>query len=189
MNLDPRTTALVMIDLQNGVLGRSLAPNPAMDVMKTATDLAGRLRHAGGVIVWVRVCWSPDFGDALKQKVDQPWTAPEGGFPADFTSFPEGLVEPSDLIVTKRQWGAFYGTDLDLQLRRRGVQTIVLGGVATNFGVESTARDAWERGYQLVVAEDATSSLSDELHQFSIQWILPRIALISSSKAIIFQEG
>jgi nicotinamidase-related amidase len=55
--------------------------------------------------------------------------------------------------VTKRQWGAFYATDLDQQLRRRGIRTIVLGGIATNFGVESTARAAFDRGYELVFAE------------------------------------
>src|SRR3954454_11781092 len=136
MKLDPRTTALVMIDLQNGVLGRPLLPHPAPEVLESATELAGRFRHAGAAIVWVRASWSPDLGDALRQPVDQPFALPAGGFPADFATFPEGLAEPSDFIITKRQWGAFYGTELDLQLRRRGVRTIVLGGVATNFGVE-----------------------------------------------------
>jgi nicotinamidase-related amidase len=189
MNLDPRTTALVMIDLQNGVLGRrTLSPRSAPDILESATEFAERFRRAGAVVVWVRVCWSPDFGDALRQPVDQPPALPAGGFPADFATFPEGLAQPSDLIITKRQWGAFYGTELDLQLRRRDVRTIVLGGVATNFGVESTARDAWERGYEIVIAEDVTSSLSRDLHDFSIQHILPRIAVISSSAAVSFKE-
>jgi nicotinamidase-related amidase len=188
MKLDPRTTALVMIDLQNGVLGRPLSPHTAAEVLESATGLAGRFRRAGAAIVWVRVCWSPDLGDALRQPVDQPRPLPAGGFPADFASLPEGLAAPSDLVITKRQWGAFYGTELDLQLRRRGVRTVVLGGVATNFGVESTARDAWERGYEIVIAEDATSSLSGELHDFAIRQILPRIAVITSSAALSFKE-
>lgn len=188
MELDPRTTALVVIDLQNGVLGRTLVPHRSAEVLETATGLAGRFRRAGAVVVWVRVCWSPDLGDALRQPVDQPMRRPAGGFPADFAEFPEGLVEPSDLVVTKRQWGAFYGTELDLQLRRRGVRTVVLGGVATNFGVESTARDAWERGYAVVIAEDITSSLSGELHDFAMRHILPRIAVISPSAALSFRE-
>ena len=146
-------------------------------------------RHAGAAVVMVRVCWSPDLGDALKQPVDRPLSRPADGFPADFAEFPEDLVEPADILITKRQWGAFYGTELDLQLRRRGVRTLVLGGVATNFGVESTARDAWERGYEIVLAEDVTSSLSGELHDFSMQHILPRIGVISSSAAISFEEG
>jgi nicotinamidase-related amidase len=189
MKLDPRTTALVMIDLQKGVLGRPLLPHPAPEVLELATKLAGRFRQAGAAIVWVRVCWSPDRGDALRQPVDQPPAIPAGGFPSDFATFPEGLVESSDIMITKRQWGAFYGTELDLQLRRRGVRTIVLGGVATNFGVESTARDAWERGYEIVIAEDVTSSLAVELHNFAMQHILPRIGVISSSAAISFKEN
>jgi nicotinamidase-related amidase len=187
--LDPRTTALVLIDLQNGVLGWPLLPHPASEVLASARELARRFRHAGAAVVMVRVCWSPDLGDALKQSVDQPHPRPAGGFPADFAEFPEDLVEPADILITKRQWGAFYGTELDLQLRRRGVRTLVLGGVATNFGVESTARDAWERGYEIVLAEDVTSSLSGELHDFSMQHILPRIGVISSSAAISFEEG
>jgi nicotinamidase-related amidase len=188
MNLDPRTTALVMIDLQKGILGRPLLPHSAAEVMERATELGGRFRRAGAAVVWVRVSWSPDFGDALRQPVDKPFEHPAEGFPADSASFPKGLVEPSDLTITKRQWGAFYGTDLDLQLRRRGVRTIVLGGVATNFGVESTARDAWERSYEVVIAEDVTSTFSGEMHDFAMQYILPRLGVISSSAAISFKE-
>jgi nicotinamidase-related amidase len=62
-----------------------------------------------------------------------------------------------DIEVTKRQWGAFYGTDLELQLRRRGIDTIILCGISTNIGVESTARNAWELGFNLVIAEDAVA--------------------------------
>ena len=88
------------------------------------------------------------------------------------------LAQPTDIRVTKHQWGAFYGTDLDVQLRRRGIKTLVLGGIATNFGVESTAEQAWERGYAVVVAEDATSSVSAEMHAFSIGSMLPRLSRI-----------
>ena len=75
--------------------------------------------------------------------------------------------------MTKRQWGAFYGTDLDLQLRRRGVRTIVLGGIATSIGVESTARSAWEHGYELVICEDLCADLHAETHAFSFKHIFP----------------
>ena len=169
------------------MLGRTLLPHPAQDVLESATRLAGRFRHAGAMVVWVRAWWSADFGDMLRQPVDQPPAFPPGGFPAEFGEFPEGLVEPSDLVITKRQWGAFYGTESTFS--SAGVRTIVLGGVATNFGVESTARDAWERGYELLFAEDVTSSVSTEMHRFAIQFILPRIGVISSSAAIAFKEG
>ncbi len=188
MNLDARSTALVMIDLQNGVLGRATYPRPGAEVLAAAARLAARFREAGALVIWVRVAWSADFGDALKLPVDEPFAAPAGGFPPGFIDFPPGLVAETDLVVTKRQWGAFYGTDLELQLRRRGVQTIVLGGIATNFGVESTAREAWERGIAVVIAEDAAASLSAEAHQFAVSHILPRIARVTRSDAISFKD-
>ncbi len=85
----------------------------------------------------------------LRQPVDQPTPRPMNGLPAGWSDLADGLLEPTDIRVTKRQWGAFYGTDLELQLRRRGVKTIVLGGVATISASESTARQAWEHGYDL----------------------------------------
>ena len=99
----------------------------------------------------------------------------------------DGLAADGDILIVKRQWGAFYGTELDLQLRRRGVATIVLGGVATNFGVESTARQAWEYGYRLIVAEDVVASTSAEMHAFSIEKILPRISVVTSSAKLALQ--
>jgi nicotinamidase-related amidase len=186
-NLDPKTTALVLIDLQKGIIARPLAPHSGPDVLKAATELAERFRRAGAPVVLVNVGWSPDFKDALRQPVDQPTTPPPGGFPADFTELADGLQKPGDLRITKRQWGAFHGTELDLQLRRRGIQTIVLGGVSTNIGVESTARQAWEHGYAIILAEDATSSQSIEMHKFSIENILPRISRISKAADISFK--
>ncbi|MFP3480944.1 isochorismatase family protein, partial [Burkholderia sp. SIMBA_057] len=80
--------------------------------------------------------------------------------------FPETLeVDEGDLKITKRQWNAFHGTELDLQLRRRGITTIVLGGISTNIGVESTARAGHELGYTLVLVEDAMSCAAPEHHQ------------------------
>ena len=81
--------------------------------------------------------------------------------------------------------GAFYGTELDLQLRRRRVNCIVLGGIATNIGVESTARSAAEHGYQLVIPADLCSSSSAEMHTCSFRHILPRLARVTQSDAII----
>jgi nicotinamidase-related amidase len=184
--LDPQTTALVLIDLQNGILGQPLAPHSRAAIVQAGGALAARFRRAGAPVVLVNVAFAPDFKDALRAPVDRPFARPPGGLPPDFSALAEGLQQPGDLCVTKRQWGAFYGTDLDLQLRRRGIQTIVLGGVATNFGVESTARQAWELGYALIIAEDATTSLSAELHQFAITHILPRLSRILPSAAIEF---
>lgn len=186
-NLDPKTTALVLIDLQKGVIGRTLAPHSGADVVKIASELADRFRAAEVLVVLVNVAFAPDFKDALRQPADQPFMPPAGGFPADFSELADRLKGAGDIYITKRQWGAFYGTELDLQLRRRGIQTIVLAGVATNIGVESTARQAWEHGYSLVFAEDATSSLSAEMHAFSMNNILPRLGKISKAAEIDFK--
>ena len=182
--LDPKTTALVLIDLQKGITGRTLAPHSGADVIKTAGELADRFRSAGAPVVLVNVAFSADFKDAPRQAVDKPNPVPPGGYPADFSELVDGLKKPGDICITKRQWGAFYGTELDLQLRRRGIQTIVLGGVATNIGVESTARQAWEHGYSLVLAEDATTGMSAEMHEFAIQNIFPRLSRIMKAGEI-----
>lgn len=89
-----------------------------------------------------------------------------------------------DIRITKHQWGAFYGTELDLQLRQRGVRTIVLGGIATNFGVESTARDAYERGYSLVFVEDAMAGITADAHTFARETIFPRLGRVRTTQDV-----
>jgi nicotinamidase-related amidase len=176
-DFDPRTTALVLIDLQKGIVGMPLVPHSGDAVLAKSRELAERFRAAGAPVVLVHVGFSEDFADAPSQNVDQP-TQRRQAMPADWTEFAEGLAKPKDILILKRQWGAFYGTDLDLQLRRRGVTTMVLGGIATNFGVESTARQAWEHGYDLVIAEDACASMSAELHDMAVRHIFPRISRV-----------
>jgi nicotinamidase-related amidase len=182
MQLNPKSTALVLIDLQKGVLAMPVKPHPPAAVYDRSVRLAQRFRSAGAAVIWVRVSFSRDWADAPRSTVDQPtnYTA----LPPGWDEFPEPL-QPSDLVITKRQWGAFYGTELDLQLRRRGVHCIVLGGIATNVGVESTARSAAEHGYDLVIPEDLCSSSSAEMHAFSFTHILPRLARVTQADAII----
>jgi len=117
--------------------------------------------------------------------VDQAPAVPAGGFPAGWDEFPPGLMQPGDLKITKRQWSAFHGTELDLQLRRRGIRTIVLGGVATQIGVESTARQAYEHGYELLIVKDATTSTVAEGHDMSMKHILPRLGRLVESGDIL----
>ncbi|MCX2561163.1 hydrolase [Acetobacter farinalis] len=188
ITLPAATTALVLIDLQNGILGRQIAPYSGAAVLEKGKELAQRFRAAGAPVVLVNVGFAPDFRDALKAPVDRPFQAPPGGFPEGWSDLADGLAEPSDIRITKRQWGAFYGTELDLQLRRRGVKTIVLGGIATNMGVESTARAAHEHGYEVVLAEDATTSLSAEMHAFAYDHIFPMLGRVTTVSAIALQE-
>ncbi len=176
--LDPRTTALVLIDLQKGITGPGRAPYASEDVVAKGKALAERFRAAGSPVFLVHVHWAKDYSDTLKQPVDEPAQLPADGLPEGWNDFADNLKQPGDIIIHKRNWGAFHGTDLDLQLRRRGVQTVVLAGIATNIGVESTARDAWERNYNLVVVEDACTTNSAEAHAVSFTHIFPRISRV-----------
>ncbi len=188
LQLAPARSALILIDLQHGILAMPRAPYDSATVVSSSKVLAARFREAGAFVVQVHVGWSDDMKDAPQQAVDQPAPIPPGGLPANWSEFVDGVVQPGDHVILKRHWGAFYGTDLDLQLRRRGIDTLVLGGVATNFGVESTARQAWEMGYQVVIAEDACSSTTASLHEMSTTLILPRIARVVKSAALSFAD-
>ena len=180
------TTALVVIDLQKGVIGRELAPYTGVQVVNTVQELATRFRHAGAPVVLVTVGFSKDLKDVLRPDVDMPTAMPPGGYPENFSELIDGLAMPGDILITKRQWSAFYGTELDLQLRRRGIKTIVLTGVATNMGVESTARQAFEHSYSLIIVEDAMSGFTNEMHQFAVSKIFPRISRVVKSTDLSF---
>jgi nicotinamidase-related amidase len=184
--LDPARSALVLIDLQQGIVGRTLAPHSGTDVVRNASQLAARFRELGATVVLVRVAFHADSRDLLRVPADVPAPFNPGSLPPGWSDLhPEVGPKPGDLVITKRQWGAFYGTDLDLQLRRREVRTIVLGGIATNIGVESTARSAYEHGYAQVFAEDAMSSMDAESHAFAVKNIFPRIGNVRSTRQIV----
>ena len=143
--LDPATTALILIDLQQGILGFARQPYDTEQVLEHSAALAKAFRVAGAPVVLVRVGWSADGGDALQLPTDL--VPPATPVPDNWLQQPAELeVAASDIQIIKRQWNAFYGTELDLQLRRRGIRTVVLAGISTHIGVDSTARAAWERG-------------------------------------------
>lgn len=164
MNLNPQTTALVMIDLQHGNVVRDLAPYPSSQVVANSVRLADAWRAAGATIVYVRV----SVMELVAHESDRglpplPFIPPN---PSDIV--PEANMQPGDFLVTKRSWGAFQATELDQILRRKGIKDIIMTGIATNIGVESTARVAHDLGYDLVFAEDAMSSIGDGMHQHSV---------------------
>jgi len=184
LNLDAATTALVLIDLQQGILPYAQAPYGSAAVLANAVPLAAAFRAAKSPVVLVKVGFSADGGDALKATVDAP--NPPGAPPANWLDdSPELPAQPGDIHILKRQWGAFHGTELDLQLRRRGIRTIVLAGIATSIGVESTARNAWELGYDIVFAEDATSGPDAGTHANSFEKIFPRLGRVRKTADVL----
>jgi nicotinamidase-related amidase len=184
IELNPATTALVLVDLQAGTLRMHLEPLSAEQVVAKGRLLADEFRAKKALVILVRAGMSWDHRDLLNPQTDRKaFTGTRG---ADWTEPPAGLGQvDSDLVVMKRQWGAFFGTDLDLQLRRRGVTTVVIGGVATNFGVESTARSAVEHGYQVVLVSDAMSGFTEQAHRFAIDAIFPYVGRVRSAAEVV----
>jgi nicotinamidase-related amidase len=181
--IDPKT-ALVVIDLQKGITAAPGAPIPTADVVKNSVELAQAFRARGLPVVLVNVTFAGDLADAVPGRTDQGRSNRQ--FPEGWDRIVADLDgHDGDIRVTKRNWSAFYGTDLDLQLRRRGVTQIVLTGVATSIGVESTARAAHERGYHVTVATDAVTDSSAEAHQNSVERIFPRLAETGSTADIL----
>jgi nicotinamidase-related amidase len=183
IDLTAPETALVVIDLQAGILARPCAPHASADVLERCAAMCSRFRAAGGHVVLVRVSYAFDGSDVLAHPCDEPTprARPVGW---DVLSLALGSGE-RDIQITKHQWGAFYGTELDLQLRRRGVTTLVMCGISTNFGVESTARDAWERNYAIIFAEDAMTSFDGSAHAFAVKTIFPRLGRVRSTSDVL----
>lgn len=181
--LDPNT-ALVVIDMQKGILGMSTV-RPTADVLAKVVWLVNAFRAKQRPVVLVHVGWSPGGADAVKSRNQSGQSARD--LPANFSEYADELdADPSrDILILKRQWGAFYGTDLDLQLRRGGITNIVLCGISTSIGVESTARDAWERSYNLTFAEDAMTDMNADAHERAVRIIFPRIGEIGSVEEIV----
>lgn len=184
IELDVTKTALVVIDMQKGIMSLPCAPYTSGEVLEKTVELANAFRAKGGFVVLVNVDFH-DGQDALHPITDEA-PAARGERPADWSAIvPELGPKATDLLVTKRQWGAFFGTDLDLQLRRRGIDTIVLCGIATDIGVETTAREAYQYGYNQVFVEDAMTSLSAEQHEHPLKYLMPRMGRIRSAREIV----
>ena len=179
---NPQKTALIAIDLQNALMGRTAAPYPVAEVVKKNRLIAEALRSRGGLVVWVRV----DLNNFLSLPVDQP---PQHGnqplSPALSEIAPSAGLKEGDLVITKHHWGAFASTDLEEQLRLHGIDTVVLTGISTNAGVESTLRQGTGLGFAFIVVEDACSGQDGEEHRFAFEKIFPRLARVRAASELI----
>ncbi|MDR3679271.1 MAG: isochorismatase family protein [Flavipsychrobacter sp.] len=181
-----KNTALVLIDLQNGIVNLPLA-KPAHEIVANAVKLVAAFRKAGLPIVIVNVNPAGSAGSKTRKDAKQP---AGGELPAEwFEIVPQIKTEPGDIFITKRTWGAFYDTELHEELQKRGVTGIVLAGIATSIGVEGTARGAFERGYNIAIAKDAITDMFADAHEHSLKYIFPRVGEVGDTDNIIEKLG
>jgi nicotinamidase-related amidase len=181
--IDKTKTALVIIDLQKGIVSQPTKPYLAQDVIKNASKLVNVFRKNNMPVFLVHVIITKEtMLNVLSDESFLSSSAPS----SDWSEFvPEMSPTSKDIVISKRQWGAFYGTDLELQLRRRGINTIVLCGISTDFGVESTARFAYEYGFQQIFAEDAMAARSAEQHNAAVNFTFKRIGRVRKTNEIL----
>jgi len=175
-------TALVLIDLQKG-LSQFPTVHPFKDVVANAATLVEAFHKAGLPVVLVNV--DPRNSKAFAVRKE----------PANFTMPPiqdefvqivaELGAKPDDIYVTKTAWGAFATTNLDEKLKALGVTGIVLGGVSTSIGVDTTAREANAKAYNVTFVSDAMTDTSADAHDYSLKTIFPRIGEIDTTENIL----
>jgi nicotinamidase-related amidase len=188
LSLVPATTALVLVDLQAFTVALPTRPLAGHDVLTAAGGLADAVRAAGGLVVHVVASLGRDGGRALIQPVADV-APPALQLPAGWDAIPPELgPAPQDVIVTKWGWDGFHGTDLDLQLRRRGITTLLVGGIASDMGVESTARHAHEYGYEQVFVREVLSAFDPAAHAAALD-VLGRIGRVRVSADVVAALG
>jgi len=174
--LDPKT-ALIVVDLQKGIVGLPTV-HPTGEIVKRAAALAHAFRSHNLPVVLVNVAGVAPGRAELARRL--------GDLPADWTEFVAELNrQPEDHIVTKRTWGAFMNTDLDAYLRGLGVTQVVIAGISTSSGVESTARQAYEHGFNVTLAIDAMTDMNADTHINSVTRIFPKLGETGTTQEIL----
>jgi nicotinamidase-related amidase len=174
--LDPQT-ALIVVDLQQGLRGIS-SLHPIAGVIENSCRLIEAFRKQKLPVVLVNVAGT------APGRTEEPPRHRE--LPADFCELiPELHQQPNDILITKRTWGAFANTDLEARLRAKGVTQVVLTGVATGTGVEATARQAYEAGFNVTLAVDAVTDVRAEAHEYSLKHVFPRLGETGSTQDVL----
>jgi nicotinamidase-related amidase len=174
--LDPNV-ALIVVDLQRGIVSLPVVHSIG-EVIARARALADAFRERGLPVALVNVAGGAPGRTEQPRQID---SRPEGW--TDLV--PELNQQPDDIVVTKRTWGAFASTDLEAQLKARGVTQVVIVGVATATGVEATARQAYEQGFNVTLAIDAMTDRRREAHDYSVTQVFPRLGETGATKGII----
>jgi nicotinamidase-related amidase len=170
-------TALIVVDLQKGIVNLP-SIHPISGVIERSCALMDAFRQQGLPVVLVNVTGS------APGRTEQPRR--HAALPEGFADLlPELNQQSGDIVVTKQTWGAFASTDLESQLKARGVTQVVLAGVATATGVEATARQAYEHGFNVTLAVDAMTDTRPESHAYSLAHVFPRLGETGTTQEII----
>ncbi len=170
-------TALIIVDLQKGIIGLP-AIHPIGGIIERARTLADAFRAHGLPVALVNVA-----GGAPGRTEQPRQTSPR---PEGWTELiPELNRQAGDIVVTKRTWGAFASTDLEALLKARDVTQVVIAGVATGTGVEATARQAYEAGFNVALALDAMTDTRPEAHEYSFRNVFPRLGETGTTQEIV----
>ena len=171
-------TAVIVIDLQKGIVNGNFI-HPIGDIIDRTRALVDFFRAKNLPVVLVNVAGQApgrtEQGPRNNPSLSEGWT----------DLLPQLDQQPNDIIVTKRSWGAFATTDLERQLKARGVTQVVVTGVATSVGVEATARQAYEQGFNVTLALDAMTDIREEAHEYSFANVFPRLGETGSTQEII----
>jgi nicotinamidase-related amidase len=178
-----KNTALVLIDLQKGIMKMDVV-HPIKGVLEKSALLVDAFRKAGLPIAAVNVI--PTIINTRNENPLARNAANAAASIPDFADIADDIkTQPTDIFVTKKTWNAFYNTSLHDELQKRGITGIVLAGIATSIGVEGTARAASELGYNISFATDAMTDRISEAHDNSVRIIFPRIGELGTSFEII----
>ncbi|MFC4652389.1 isochorismatase family protein [Lactococcus nasutitermitis] len=185
--LDLTKTALVIIDLQKGIVARdNFAPYSAQEVLEKNEQLLQKLVNTEALIVFVHV---KNYGEEALRPLTDAVQNRTGKLPEDFSDFVSPIAFDKTvkniIHVEKHNWGAFYGTDLDVQLRRRGIENVVLTGIATTIGVDTTAREAYQHSYNVLTVEDAMTDFDGEFHNETVKHIFKRLGRVRTTAEVL----
>ena len=189
-------TALVVIDMQNFFIrdGEQMAAPAAREIVPNINRLAAAVREAGGLVVWIQAeaadpatdDWGPMLelfhAEARKRRYASLGRHGEG-----FKLWSELDVKPSDATVVKRRYSAFIqgASDLEEVLRRRGIETVLITGVATNVCCESTGRDCMMRGFRTIMVSDANASFSEAEHEAALLNFITYFGDVQSTEDVV----
>lgn len=177
-----KNTALILIDLQKGITGSPGLAHPVATVLANANKLVEAFHKADLPVVFVTV----NVGNAAWLHTRKDLKMPGGERPADWAELDDSIkAKPGDIFITKHTWSAFYETALEEELKKRNITGIVIGGISTSIGVEGTARNASERGYNIAFAVDAMTDRAAESHEHSVKSIFPRMGEVDTTDNII----